>query len=191
MTTTLARIGSSVRWVAATAIALLLSAGIHACDKPRGVKAQQVALKGSPDVPSFYLRGSDGMVMFFSEEDVVLALKTHAADLTRAGYDSAARRSEATSKVVGKDVPLGENTDLFKYWLADSSHGTELEFVAAELLANGQASIGRWYGMDSAEPGSMSVVKMFVERGKNGDVISRSFCTLSDKSLLRVTYILE
>jgi hypothetical protein len=86
------------------------------------------------DAPAFYLRMANPWVMlFFKPEDVVAWLKQPAFVQPNKYLD-----------MISKDLPLEEDTDLFKYVLADSDLFHTQDVLVSDLLKLGQVRIDDW-----------------------------------------------
>ncbi len=89
---------------------------------------------GIRDKPAFYLRESPPeRVLFFRPEDLLGLLH---------GWDANQQQEiKVTLDQMRADLPLKEDTDLFKYALRDARFGAAIEYLAAELLESGKAAI--------------------------------------------------
>ena len=89
---------------------------------------------GIRDKPAFYLRESlPERVLFLRPEDLLGLLH---------GWDEKNRQEiKLTLDQMLADVPLKEDTDIFKYALRDARFGAAIEYLAAELLDSGKVAV--------------------------------------------------
>jgi hypothetical protein len=105
-----------------------------------------IALKpGVRAQPAFYLRSTQYMlVLFFKPDDVVALLQDWIAK--EKADKPASWRSDLEDPLewIRRDLPLKEDTDLFKYVLRDEGFGTRLDYLAAGLLDDGNGAVDFW-----------------------------------------------
>ena len=128
------------RYAAAGSIFLALSSGVanaddfcgkHALRSPNSVIIQLDTPKhGARNQPAFYLRDTEHMlVLFFKPQDVVAALEKQDAKLA------------SLLTAVRSDLPLKEDTDLFKYeFRGEGWHGL-MDHIVANLIDAGHVDI--------------------------------------------------
>jgi len=92
--------------------------------------------------PLFYLRYTDDLhVLYFKPEDVVAVLEEELAGL-RAKYPTVTfSESRIPLGWIRQDLPLKEDTDLFKYGLREPGFALDLDLLVAALLDKGQAAV--------------------------------------------------
>ena len=109
-----------------------LSGGIT---KPEVIKMNALE-RGVRDAPAFYMQLPQSWVLlYFKPEDVVAQLK-------KAGGTN--DTTDAYLTAITHDLPLKEDTDLFKYVLQNSDFHSRQEFLVSDLLKLGQAYIDDW-----------------------------------------------
>lgn len=130
---------------------LLACGSAHAVDycTARELRAKDtvtIDLKpGVREQPAFYLRSTQYMlVLFFEPEDVVALLQEWIAK--EHADKPASWRSDLEDPLewIRRDIPLKEDTDLFKYVLRDEGFGARLDYLAAGLLDDGDAAVDFW-----------------------------------------------
>jgi len=92
--------------------------------------------------PLFYLRyTNDVRVLYFRPEDVVAFLEEELAGL-RAKYPSVTfSETGIPLDWIRQDLPLKEDTDLFKYGLRNPAFALDIDLLVADLLDKGQAAV--------------------------------------------------
>jgi len=89
---------------------------------------------GVRDQPAFYLREDmPERVLFFRPEDVLALFDSWSVNQQQ--------EVRATLERIRSDLPLKEDTDLFKYALRDAHFGAIVEYLAADLLEMGKAAV--------------------------------------------------
>ena len=89
---------------------------------------------GVRDQPAFYLREDmPERVLFFRPEDVLALFDSWSVNQQQ--------EVRATLERIRSDLPLKEDTDLFKYALRDAHFGAIVEYMAADLLEMGKAAV--------------------------------------------------
>ena len=111
--------------------------------------------------PAFYLRvPSVNTVLFFRPEDVLTTLASRLGQRPR------------MLDLLRADLPLRENTDLYKYVVNDDSALWPMEYVVATLLTSGRVSVDYWPLSDTRhDPMTIKVVR-WSKTHANG----RKFC---------------
>jgi len=116
-------------------------AAVAECSK-RELRAKSTAtISLEPDVrlrPAFYLRQS-WTLLFFRPEDVVGVIEAEAAD-----DSSNHERIAAVVERIRRDLPLKEDTDLYKYGVHDLEFAAQLSYRVAKLLDAGRAAVDFW-----------------------------------------------
>ncbi len=92
--------------------------------------------------PLFYLRYTDDLhLLYLRPEDVVAFLEEELAGL-RAKYPSVTfSETRIPLGWIRQDLPLKEDTDLFKYGLRERGFALDLDILVAALLDKGQAAV--------------------------------------------------
>ena len=92
--------------------------------------------------PLFYLRYTDDLhLLYLRPEDVVAFLEEELAGL-RAKYPSVTfSETRLPLGWIRQDLPLKEDTDLFKYGLRERGFALDLDILVAALLDKGQAAV--------------------------------------------------
>lgn len=130
--------------LAAGSVLLVLSSGIANAESFCGKRALQSAdtiqldtpKHGAREQPAFYLRDPEhSLVLFFKPQDVIAALEKHVN-----GPKKDARLAPILS-AVRADLPLKEDTDLFKYEFRGEGWRGLIDHVVATLLDAGHADI--------------------------------------------------
>ncbi|HEV7608994.1 MAG TPA: hypothetical protein VGO61_16745 [Steroidobacteraceae bacterium] len=118
-----------------------LSGGIT---KPQIIKLNALE-RGVRDAPAFYMQLPQSWVLlYFKPEDVVAQLKQTAAQYRSKDLTAATSATDEYLAAISRDLPLKEDTDLFKYVLQDNHFHSRQEFLVADLLKLGQAHIDDW-----------------------------------------------
>jgi hypothetical protein len=138
---------------------------------------------GVREKPAFYLRiTSSPVVLFFKPEDLVAHLEEWIAK-ERANRP-AMQRSDLQDPLdwIRHDLPLKEDTDLFKYGLRDPGFASRVEYLAADLLEAGHAAVDlsplHTGGPDSTEPNDQfdpTTIKRVYWKTRGGD--GRKYCS--------------
>lgn len=182
--------------LAAGSIFLALSSGVANADSFCGKRALQsrdtVTIQldtpkhGTRAQPAFYLRDTEhSLVLFFKPQDVVAALEKLAN-----GPKPDTRLSQILS-AVRADLPLKDNTDLFKYeFHGEGWHGLA-DNVVATLLDAGHVDIDlnplHVPGSESSKPSDAddpSAIKRV--RWQSGDTNGALYCIDFGRTLLNV-----
>ena len=162
-------------------------------------KPVTITLRG-PDLtaPAFYWR-DDSMwtVMYFSVDDVVTYLEKEEQDARQNNTEAAQYPAGMRNllKSIKADLPLDERTDLFKYVLKDTYNFGLLENLIADLLKDGNATVDEWFfrGDSSGATDGQddpTTIQMVSSLGESGEEAARYFCTVGDKSLFSIGYII-
>jgi len=160
--------------------------------KPQTITLQG-AERGVRAAPAFYLRlPNQWVMMFFKPEDIVEQLKKAGArDQVEVSTPGS---TQAYYDAITRDLPLKEDTDLFKYVLQDRSSLTRQEVVIAELLKLGRVYVDEWPFQDAKrdpvydrdDPTTLTMVS----QGTADFEIARYFCEPGSKELFSITYVL-
>jgi len=152
------------------------------------------AERGIRNAPAFYLRQPNQWVMmFFKPEDIIEQLKKDGARYRAEILTMAASGAQAYLDAITRDLPLKEDTDLFKYVLHDRSFLTRQEVVIAELLKLGQVYVDHWPFQDAKrdpiDDADDPTTLTMVSQGTSDEEIARYFCESGGAEVFSVTYI--
>jgi len=141
-------------------------------------KPQTITLTGPlPSVPAFYLRvfanPNRDVIVFFKPDDVVEALnELYKLAPTEAHNPVRGEQRNYLDAILG-DLPLEEDTDLFKYTLRDRKNWVRQDALVQELLRTGRVAIRT----DNAREDPKTIT--MVEQWPNADehsAATRWFC---------------
>jgi hypothetical protein len=180
--------------IALAFLAILVSAqsAVAECTKRELLAKSTVTIKldglagGVREHPAFYLRDMDHPnVFFFKPEDVARVIEKFARD--SAPNDGAA---VAVLERIRRDLPLKEDTDLFKYAVRDIRFTNSLDSLVTELLDAGHADVDFWplhdsgafAGNDAFDPSTILRVQW---RSRGGD--GRKYCDAKGFEIFSIT----
>ena len=182
------------------ASALLTVSGVSAADykycTKRDLRASDTTTiqltPGVREKPAFYLRSmSSSAVFFFKPEDLVAQLEKWIA--IEGANTPATHRFDLHGPLdwIRRDLPLKEDTDLFKYALRDLSFADRLDYLAADLLDSGHAAVDLWpvhiAGTESSrlnDPLDPTTVKRVNWRTRGGD--GRKYCSADGFGIIAI-----
>ncbi|HEV8443778.1 MAG TPA: hypothetical protein VGQ27_09870 [Steroidobacteraceae bacterium] len=138
---------------------------------------------GAREQPAFYLREPEhNLVLFFKPRDVLTVLEQRAGDSRLANVVAEIRA----------DLPLKEDTDLFKYDLRGEGFDGLLDFIVADLLDAGHAVVDyvpiHAAGSDSSRLNDVydpTTIKRVHWENRGGD--GRTYCSADGFFILDVT----
>ena len=141
--------------------------------------------------PLFYLRyTNDVHVLYFRPEDVVAVLEAELAGL-RAKYPAVTfSESRIPLGWIRQDLPLKEDTDLFKYGLRHPEFALDMDVLVAELLDKGLAAVDFLplriprQGIDNDSLNDPSSIKRV--NWKTRDEEGRIYCDAGGREIHRV-----
>ena len=167
-----------------------LSTLTRGVNKPKTITLN-AAERGVRDAPAFYLHGAEFVpVMFFKPEDVVERLKKNIVEL-RENPTVVGAAWEKYLEQVRRDLPLREDTDLFKYSLRAPTFAANMSELVGALLESGQVILDDWpyhnTGVEDENDRDESKVIIMQTRGKYLEE-SRWFCNERGQELFSNGY---
>ncbi len=190
----------SLLHVVAAASAMVAVNGARAADyqyctarELRSRETETVQLiPGVRDKPAFYLRNTwPSLVLFFKPEDVVALFEDRIAK--ERADKPAMQRSDFQDRLdwIRADLPLKEDTDLFKYALREDGFAVYLEYWVADLLDRGHAAVDfsplHIAGSESSrlnDPLDPTTIKRVFWKNNGGD--GRKYCDPKGLGILSV-----
>jgi hypothetical protein len=163
--------------------------------KPETIKLNG-AERGVRDAPAFYLRmANPWVILLFKPEDIVEQLKKDGARYHAEDLATAAGQTQKYFDAISRDLPLKENTDLFKYVLQERGFATRQDFMVSELLKLGQVYVDEWPFQDAKrdplydndDPTTLTMIS----KGEGETEEVRYFCESGHKELFSITYIIN
>jgi hypothetical protein len=127
--------------------------------------------------PAFYLRGADQRFTYFFEPDHVLAV-VEAKKAAHPGLQNSLERMRL-------DLPLREDTDLFKFALRDPTFAWLLDYFVAELFDAGHGSI-EFLPLD--QPVNLTVIRRV--SWSDRETAGRKYCRQDGLELLEIVDVI-
>jgi hypothetical protein len=139
--------------------------------------------------PAFYLRveaRSRDLVMYFKADDVISELTRMAAASLKSSDDAAYKDLHEFLERVARDLPLKENTDLFKYAIEDPERSKRIDDLVSEMLNDGMLSLG---GAQQSE-GIRQIIKI-ADFSRSNEENAVWFCTTDGYEIFHVRWVAE